>query len=518
MRRFFVIIMVLLPLLCFAQEFYNIKLSTNDINLSATLLKNYNGLKKGEKVFISQLEHYIKVNRNDVDNYKNGYCLVIDNKTIPVDDNLGEVFDFKYSSIDDFWKYKVLCDVLENLRKNGPQIDLRKEIEQDVLEYVNKVNVYNMDFKDPFLENYIYGLIAKITPATIIDGRPGNIKLLILDDPSLNACMYPNGLLVINTGLLSVLHSEDELVAILAHEIGHYILDHSIININKEIKRQTRAEFWTAMATGVTAVAESIATAKNDYYVPGAATLGVAILSSFIAESVVNRLGMEYNHEQEMEADKTAIKVLKILGYDKNALSTAFRHMSDALVKERNTSIYFKSYTHPSLIERIQLCGTPNLKNAIDNEFEKINSLAISSVSRMKYELGRFNECIYLAYQNINNDVATSQDYLLVAKSYMALYNTLEKNQEALNMILKAKSIDPNDINLYKAEIVARLRMKQKNIAIDLLNSYLEKLNNAISTVDNGRCNNLSEPAFDYFYKEIVWSKNMIVKLNVISF
>ena len=47
-----------------------------------------------------------------------------------------------------------------------------------------------------------------------------------------NVYMYSNGTMVIHTGLLSALHTEDELVAILSHEIAHFVLDHSVQNVN----------------------------------------------------------------------------------------------------------------------------------------------------------------------------------------------------------------------------------------------------------------------------------------------
>ena len=174
-----------------------------------------------------------------------------------------------------------------DLEKKGIQNSLRAEMEKDALEYISKVKAYGLEFNDPYLENYIYSLIAKIAPVTIVDGRPGNVNLLILEDATLNACIYPNGTLVINTGLLSALHSEDELVAILSHEIAHFILDHSIDNVNKNKARQKRAEFWAALATGVAAVAEGVVASQNKYYVPGAATLGVAMMASTIASNVI---------------------------------------------------------------------------------------------------------------------------------------------------------------------------------------------------------------------------------------
>ena len=97
------------------------------------------------------------------------------------------------------------------------------------------------------------------------------------------------------------------------------MLDHSVQNVIQAQKRQQRAEFWAALATGLTAVAEGVVAATSDYYIPGAATLGVAVLSTNIASAVIDRLGMNYNHQQETDADMMAIEVLRILGYNENA-------------------------------------------------------------------------------------------------------------------------------------------------------------------------------------------------------
>ena len=113
---------------------------------------------------------------------------------------------------------------------------------------------------------------------------------------SANASTYPNGTIVINTGLLSTLHTEDELVACLAHEVAHFVLDHHLININAEIKRQKAAAAVAAFATVVAAVAEGAAAYySNGYYMPGAVTAATAIGATAIANEIVTSLGMEYS-------------------------------------------------------------------------------------------------------------------------------------------------------------------------------------------------------------------------------
>ena len=347
-------------------------------------------------------------------------------------------------------------------------------MEDDALEYIQKVKNYGLEFNDPYLESYIYSLVAKIAPTQLIDGRPGSINLLIQENPTLNAGCYPNGTIVLNTGLLAALHSEDELVAILAHEIAHYVLDHSVQNVNAMLLRQKRAEFWAALATGLTAAAEGYAASQNAYYVPGAATMSMAILSTNIALEVVERLGMKYNHEQENDADKLAIEVLKILGYNENALATALTRLEGEYVKERNNAMYINSYTHPALIERINNAG--KVLDYQDEKFEEIISFAVSSVATMKYSDRRFHQCLPYVNQNIKNGVATADDYILKANCLLSTKNVVASNQEVLELISIAKQLDADNINIYKTEIIATLRLNNKPKALELLNLYITTL------------------------------------------
>lgn len=50
-----------------------------------------------------------------------------------------------------------------------------------------------------------------------------------------NAFALPGGVVVVTTGLLSTLHSEAELVAVLAHEVGHVELSHCMDGVRFEI-------------------------------------------------------------------------------------------------------------------------------------------------------------------------------------------------------------------------------------------------------------------------------------------
>jgi Zn-dependent protease with chaperone function len=215
------ITLVISCLTCMAQDY--------DLNLKVKMLNNLGNFKKDETFVLKKFIHknFVDEQNNVVDEF----CLVNENnKTTVLNGKTDDCFSFTYDNVQDLWNSKIITNVLYNLKKKGFQYELRDEMENDALDYIQKVKNMNLEFNDPYLETYLYSLVAKIAPQTLIDGRPCSINLLILKNPTINACTYPNGTIVLNTGLLASLHSEDELVAILAHEIAHFVLDHSVIN------------------------------------------------------------------------------------------------------------------------------------------------------------------------------------------------------------------------------------------------------------------------------------------------
>lgn len=425
---------------------------------------------------------------------------------------------FKVQNVQNLWDKYIIEEVVPNIFENTAnkddvyQYDLRREMEADALKYISIIQENGLELNDPYLENYLYGIVAKIAPKYLLDGRSSNVNILIEQNPSINAGCYPNGTIVINSGLLASLHSEDELVAILAHEIAHYVLDHSVRNINEAIARQKRTEFWAGVATVATAVAEGVVAANNNYYTPGAATVAVAAMSAMIASDVCKQLGMEYNHKQEKEADVIAQQILKLLGYNPNALATAFTRMQKVYVEERNQAMYFNSYSHPSLVSRIKAAGTPYKSSNIG--FEQMMSFAVTNAARMKYQDRRFRQCLPLVSQNIENGVATAEDFILKANCLLALENNAESNDEALKLLLKAKELESDNINIYKAEIIATLRSEQNEEALVLLNDYIERLHTMGVDLATIQSDAMWYGLKQYIANEEIWAKNMLIKVR----
>lgn len=90
---------------------------------------------------------------------------------------------------------------------------------------------YKLD-TSKYLQRYVNLIGNKIIPF-YIQGIPQdvpeklNIRFYVLDNPLYNAFSLPNGMIFINSGLLSQLDNEAQLAAILGHEITHIIYKHA---------------------------------------------------------------------------------------------------------------------------------------------------------------------------------------------------------------------------------------------------------------------------------------------------
>lgn len=422
---------------------------------------------------------------------------------------------FQPNKLKDIWDTGILYHSLPSILEYGWQAELRRELEDEALQFIYSAKSHDLEFNDPYLESYIYSLVNKIVPDVLLDNRQYSVNVFIMQDPSINAYCYPNGTIVINTGLLAALHSEAELVAILSHEIAHYVLDHSVVNINKAIEREKRAAFWAAFVTGIAAIGDGILTSQSSYYQPGILTASTAILSTTIAASAVERLGMEYNYSQENIADEVAQDVLRYLGYDENALATALSRLEDNYVTEKDASLYVNSSTHPSLYRRIRNAGTPS--NIHEKKYEQLVSFAVTNTAICKFNDRRFKQCLPLVNQNIVNNVATADDYIIKARCLLAMDNSQSACEEILHTIEKAKELNANKVNIYKTEIMVYLRLEDYTKAIELLSSYYDAANAEIAKLLENNQDLLYKEYDSFLRKEMDWASNMLIKIRSMS-
>jgi predicted Zn-dependent protease len=77
--------------------------------------------------------------------------------------------------------------------------------------------------RDKALQDYLTGLVCKLS-----DGHCPDIRVHAVRNPQFNALMAPNGMMLVWSGLLLRAENEAQLVAILGHELGHYLERHQV--------------------------------------------------------------------------------------------------------------------------------------------------------------------------------------------------------------------------------------------------------------------------------------------------
>lgn len=160
----------------------------------------------------------------------------------------------------------------------------------------NKIHVQNEK-----LENYVYNLLAKLYGKEALERE--NIRIALVADEHLGAAVGPDGLVIWNIGNFLQLESEDEVAAILAHEMTHLIAGHH---------ETTNSEFAVDkfMAVGETAAAFSGAGSAMELW-------AAATSVRWASDSV---LFPSFTREEETEADVEAARVLVEAGYNADAV------------------------------------------------------------------------------------------------------------------------------------------------------------------------------------------------------
>lgn len=126
----------------------------------------------------------------------------------------------------------------------------------------------------------------------------------VIDSPQINAFCLPGGHVYVYTGLRKIVRTDDELAAILGHEITHAEEEHYAKQYTKSSKRST--------ILGI-----------------GSLLLGLPPLAQQAVGMVDFGLTQKYSREQESEADREGFFRMKRAGYDPHAMETVLKRLAD---------------------------------------------------------------------------------------------------------------------------------------------------------------------------------------------
>ena len=193
----------------------------------------------------------------------------------------------------------------------------------------NILKTYTLYKGSPALTAYV----NRICNAIVINSPQPDIyngyHVAILDSQEINAFATSGGHIFLTRGLVSSTKSEDALAGVIAHEIAHIQLQHSIKAI--KTSRITQA----LMVTGT-----SVAGAVSGYDV----NKMTAIFNESVGDIMGALVNNGYSQAQEFEADAKALSLLAGAGYNPSGLIDMLKELENA--QKRSSGGFNK--THPS--------------------------------------------------------------------------------------------------------------------------------------------------------------------------
>ena len=165
----------------------------------------------------------------------------------------------------------------------------------------------------------------------VIQQVGGSWEVVVFEDDTLNAFALPGNKIGVHSGLVQMVDNQDQLAAIIGHEIGHVLAKHSNERLSQE----------TAIKQGLNVVG-AVAAPQSAMGQMGMSALGLGAQYGIL---------LPYSRTHESEADIIGMNLMAKAGFDPRESINLWQKMSSA--SQGAASPEFMS-THPAHATRIQ--------------------------------------------------------------------------------------------------------------------------------------------------------------------
>ena len=191
----------------------------------------------------------------------------------------------------------------------------------------------------------------------------------VVKSNQVNAFCMPGGKIIVYTGMANLVGlgkgADDELAAVIGHEIGHAIARHA----NERISRAQLTSMGGQMIAGM--LGDKTGISQH-------------IFSTVYGLGTEVAVALPFNRKQELEADKIGLVLMTLAGYNPEYAVSLWQKMSSVSGGKSNS--FFS--THPTEEKRIQEIRAylPQLEKEYKSYSESVRSNAISvdELSRMQ--------------------------------------------------------------------------------------------------------------------------------------
>ena len=195
----------------------------------------------------------------------------------------------------------------------------------------------NIIIRDAEIEYFLYKIIL-----TVSDGYSRNKKLyqpILISNNAYNAFVTGSNKIFINTGLINKSKSINEIQGVLAHEIGHLVLNHSSSRSINRSNLSNYSKFATIAGLALSAGGKLNSDAALGLIV---GTQDIALKSAF-----------QFSRIQEQQADKYALDIFRKKKISLNGLENLLLRLSRDEFSEGNSVVsYYRS--HPYSKQRLE--------------------------------------------------------------------------------------------------------------------------------------------------------------------
>jgi len=188
---------------------------------------------------------------------------------------------------------------------------------QELREYgagmLQEMRAYELVVDDPLLGDYINALGYRLVASS--DHPDPGFYFFIVRDDQINAFAAPGGFVAANAGLITAMQTEDELAAVLAHEISHVEQQH-ILRAFEDQKKMS-----IPIMLGMLGVILASAHRNDD-------TAAAAMMTG---TSLIQQRQINFTRGDEAEADRVGIQTLARAGFDPLAMAGAFQTLQKVM-------------------------------------------------------------------------------------------------------------------------------------------------------------------------------------------
>ena len=222
----------------------------------------------------------------------------------------------------------------------------------------------NIIIRDAEIEYFLYKIILTVSDGYSRNKQP--YQPILISNNAYNAFVTGSNKIFINTGLINKSKSINEIQGVLAHEIGHLVLNHSSSRSINRSNLSNYSKFATIAGLALSAGGKLNSDAALGLIV---GTQDIALKSAF-----------QFSRIQEQQADKYALDIFRKKKISLNGLENLLLRLSRDEVSEGNTVVgYYRS--HPYSKQRLEQLKKYKSKFSLlykDNEAININNNEIT--------------------------------------------------------------------------------------------------------------------------------------------